>query len=46
MTVVYYESGAGEYAQLTGEVTKVDGYWQCLQLGQVVIDFDEIWEVE
>ena len=46
VTVVYYESGAGEYSQLTGEVTKVDGYWKCLQLGQVVIDFDEIWEVE
>ena len=46
VTVVYYESDAGEYVQLTGEVTKVDGYWRCLQLRQVIIDFDEIWDVD
>lgn len=45
ITVIYYGAYEEEYLQLTGAVTKVDPYWQNLQIGNVIIDFGEIYEI-
>lgn len=45
ITVVYYGSLEQETLQLTGTVTKVDAYWQKLGINQVMIDFQEIYEI-
>ena len=45
ITVIYYGAYEEEYLQLTGAVTKVDPYWQNLQVGNVIIDFGEIYEI-
>ena len=42
ITVVYYGIYEQVYLQLTGPVTKVDSYWQNLQVGNTTIDFPEI----
>ena len=42
ITVVYYGIYEQVYLQLTGPVTKVDSYWQSLQVGNTTIDFPEI----
>lgn len=45
ITVVYYCSLERCYCQLTGPVTKLDSYWQYLQLGDVCVDLTDIYEV-
>lgn len=45
ITVVYYCTHGQCYNQLTGPVTKIDAFWHNLQLGQVCIDFEDIYEV-
>ena len=45
VTVVYYCIHSQCYNQLTGPVTKIDSFWHNLQLGQVCIDFEDIYEV-
>ena len=45
ITVVYYGSVEQETLQITGTVTKVDAYWQTLQVNKVAIDFSEIYEI-
>ena len=42
ITIVYYGSYEQAYLQLTGPVTKVDSYWQSIQIGNITIDFPEI----
>ena len=42
VTVVYYGIYEQVYLQLTGPVTKVDSYWQNLQVGNTTIEFPEI----
>ena len=42
---MYYGSLEQETLQLTGTVTKVDAYWQTLQVNKVAIDFSEIYEI-
>ena len=42
ITVVYYGICERVYLQLTGPVTKVDSYWQNLQVGNTTIEFPEI----
>ena len=42
ITVVYYGIYEQIYLQLTGPVTKVDSYWQNLQVGNTTIEFPEI----
>ena len=42
ITIVYYGGYEQRYLQLTGPVTKVDAYWQNLQVGTTTIDFPEI----
>lgn len=46
VTVVYYCEYTREYHQLTGKVIKVDSYWKTLQIGNVSIDFSELYQVE
>lgn len=46
VTVLYYCMYRQETCQLTGTVTKVDSYWSTLQLDDVCISFDEIYEVQ
>ena len=45
ITVVYYCTHGQCYNQLTGPLTKIDSFWHYLQLGQVCIDFEDIYEV-
>jgi len=45
VTVVYYCTLERCYRQITGSVTKLDFYWQYLQIGEVCIDLDVIYEV-
>lgn len=45
ITVVYYCFLEQCYRQITGPVTKIDSYWKYLQLGEVCIDLDVIYEV-
>ena len=45
ITVVYYCTHGQCYNQLTGPVVKIDSFWQNLQLGQVCIDFEDIYKV-
>ncbi len=45
VTVVYYCEYAQAYTQLTGEVEKVDPYWQFLQVGKCEICFSEIYDL-
>lgn len=45
ITVVYYGSLEQKTLQITGTVTKVDAYWQKLGINQVMIDFQEIYEI-
>lgn len=45
ITVVYYCSYEQHYRQLTGPVTRIDAYWRMLYVGDVGIEFGEIWEL-
>ena len=45
ITVVYYGIYEQTYLQLTGAVTKIDPYWHNQQLGNVFIDFSEIYQL-
>lgn len=44
-TVVYYYEYRRLYSQLIGTVKKIDSYWKSLQLGNVRIGFEEIYDV-
>lgn len=46
VTVVYYCDYTQEVHQLTGQVSKVDPYWKTLGVGNVSIEFDELYQVE
>lgn len=46
VTVVYYCDYTQEYHQLTGKVSKVDSYWRTLEIGNISIDFSELYEIE
>lgn len=45
VTVVYYCLLERCYRQITGPVTKLDLYWKYLQLGDVCIDLEDIYEI-
>lgn len=45
ITVVYYCTHDQCYNQLTGPLTKIDSFWRNLQLGQICIDFEDIYEI-
>ena len=45
ITVVYYGKREQQTVQITGTVMKVDAHWQALQINQVTIDFQEIYEI-
>ncbi len=46
VTVVYYCIYEQEYHQITGAVVSVDTYWSLVQIGNMAIDFSEIFEIE
>ena len=46
VTVVYYCNYTQEVHQLTGQVSKVDPYWKTLEVGNVSIEFYEIYQAE
>lgn len=46
ITVVYYCEYEQDYYQLTGAVVKVDSYWKILQVGNMSIEFCEIFEIK
>ena len=43
VTVVYYCKYQQEYRQVTGAVNKIDLLWKYVQIGQVCVDFSEIY---
>ena len=45
ITVVYYEKQEQQTAQITGTVIKVDAHWQTLLINQIVIGFEEIYDI-
>jgi len=45
ITVVYYGDYEQNYLQLTGPVTKIDPYWNSLQIGTTVLNFPEIYYI-
>ena len=45
ITIVYYGMYEQAYKQLTGPVTRIDSYWNCIQLGGISIDFSEIYDI-
>ena len=45
ITVIYYGSYEQDYLQITGPVTKVDPFWSSLQIGNVVFNFSEIYQI-
>ena len=45
VTVVYYCTYQQETCQRTGPVTRIDPYWHSLQVGEISISFEEIYEV-
>lgn len=45
ITVVYYCSLERCYRQITGPVAKSDSFWKYLQLGDVCIDLEDIYEI-
>ena len=45
ITVVYYCTHGQCYNQLTGPLTKIDSYWRNIQIGQVCVDFEDVYEV-
>ena len=45
VTVVYYCRFREEYCQITGQVTKVDSFWKCLQVGNICVDFSDVFEI-
>lgn len=45
VTVVYYCNYTQEIHQLTGQVSKVDSYWKTLEIGNVSIDFAELYQL-
>lgn len=45
ITVVYYGIYEQVYLQLTGPVCKVDSYWHNIHIGDIAIDFSEIYEL-
>lgn len=46
VTVVYYCDYTQEYHQLTGKVSKVDPYWKAVTIGNISIDFAELYQIE
>lgn len=45
ITVLYYGRYEQDYLQITGPVTKVDPFWSSLQIGNVVFNFSEIYQI-
>ena len=45
ITVVYYEKQEQQTAQITGTVMKVDALWETLLINQIVIGFEEIYDI-
>lgn len=46
ITVLYYGYYEEQAMHLTGPVTKIDAYWKLLQIGQTIISFSEIIDLE
>ena len=45
ITVVYYEKQEQQTSQITGTVMKVDALWETLLINQIVIGFEEIYDI-
>lgn len=45
ITVEYYDIHEQEYLQITGSVTKVDSFHNCLQIGRTNLSFSEIYHI-
>ena len=44
--LTYYGYSEEKYLQLTGSVTSIDPYWGSIRIGDEIIDFPEIYEIE
>ena len=45
VTIVYYCEYQQRVCQLAGPVTKIEPYWKTIQIGDICIDFTEIYEI-
>ena len=45
VSVIYYEEGESSYVLLSGNVVKVEPYFEWLQVGNRAIDFSEIDDI-
>lgn len=45
VTIIYYCQYQGEYCQITGAVEKIDAFWKSLQVGEMCIDFDDVYRI-
>ena len=45
ITIIYYGMHEQTYKQLTGPVKRIDTYWNSLQLGDIAIEFSEIYDI-
>ena len=45
ITITYYGIYEQTYKQLTGPVKRIDVYWNSLQLGDIAIEFSEIYDI-
>ena len=45
ITITYYGTYEQAYKQLTGPVTRIDSYWNSLHLGDISIEFSEIFDI-
>lgn len=46
VTIVYYCRYREEYCQITGFLTKIDSFWQMLQVGTTCVDYEDIADIE
>lgn len=45
VTIVYYCRYREEYCQITGSLTKIDSFWQMLQIGKICLDYEDLCKV-
>ena len=46
VSLIYYCWYGRQYRELCGQVSRIDTYWRVVQIGEVSIAFDEIFEIK
>lgn len=45
VTVIYYGLYEKNYLQVTGTIGKIDCFWKLIQIGNIEIEFSEIYQI-